>query len=278
MHKVMSAEQIAANRRNARLSTGPRTRDGKARAARNNTRHGLFSRSLFLTAGPDPENPADFLALRAALYADFNLVSSANHYRDCQGAVLAYGNTPSDLNHAMQYVLVDRLARLHWLARRVTRFEALAAAAYATPCPSTADSKSTDADLAYFDHPSFLAFVRFQSRIDRALHQTLQRIAPEGRRLVAGGASPRIAERTFQAPSGRQKVVSGTSHAPMPPIFRPSQSSESRLSAPGPCTPVCLFPAGAGLRANKKITLRTHLQPQLQLPMRGLDDVPTPML
>ena len=37
MHKVMSAKQIAANRRNVRLSTGPKTR-----------------------AGPDPGKTADF--------------------------------------------------------------------------------------------------------------------------------------------------------------------------------------------------------------------------
>ena len=114
MHKVMSQKQIAANRRNARLSTGPRTRAGKARSARNNTRHGLFSRSLFLTAGPDPENPADFLALRAAFYADFNLGSSSNQYRDCKGAVLAGNNAP-DVEHAARAlgVLKSDTLRLH---------------------------------------------------------------------------------------------------------------------------------------------------------------------
>ncbi len=38
------SKQDAANRRNARKSTGPRTEDGKAIAARNATRHGLLSR------------------------------------------------------------------------------------------------------------------------------------------------------------------------------------------------------------------------------------------
>jgi hypothetical protein len=38
---MTSARQIEANRANARLSTGPRTERGKARASRNALRHGL---------------------------------------------------------------------------------------------------------------------------------------------------------------------------------------------------------------------------------------------
>jgi hypothetical protein len=38
---MTTARQIEANRANARLSTGPRTERGKARASRNARRHGL---------------------------------------------------------------------------------------------------------------------------------------------------------------------------------------------------------------------------------------------
>ena len=41
---MTSAAQIAANRRNARRATGPRSPAGKARAARNALRHGLTAR------------------------------------------------------------------------------------------------------------------------------------------------------------------------------------------------------------------------------------------
>src|SRR5215813_7017287 len=67
----VSAAKRAANRRNARRSTGPRTAAGKARAARNAHRHGLtvcplndlaFMRAAMALArailqmGKDPEN------------------------------------------------------------------------------------------------------------------------------------------------------------------------------------------------------------------------------
>src|SRR5688572_19028018 len=38
---MSSRKRIAANRRNARKSTGPRTEEGKARSSRNATTHGL---------------------------------------------------------------------------------------------------------------------------------------------------------------------------------------------------------------------------------------------
>jgi hypothetical protein len=43
---MASERQIAANRRNAQKSTGPRTKSGKARASGNAYRHGLRSRPL----------------------------------------------------------------------------------------------------------------------------------------------------------------------------------------------------------------------------------------
>lgn len=44
---MSTSAQIAANRANSQLSTGPKTETGKAAAARNNTRHGLASASAF---------------------------------------------------------------------------------------------------------------------------------------------------------------------------------------------------------------------------------------
>ena len=59
---MTSTARIEANRRNARLSTGPRTRAGKARAAQNARRHGLS-----LQARCDPAWAGEIEALAAAI-------------------------------------------------------------------------------------------------------------------------------------------------------------------------------------------------------------------
>ena len=59
---VTSARQIAANRRNARLSTGPKTAAGKARSARNARRHGLT-----MSARRDPQHARAIAALARSI-------------------------------------------------------------------------------------------------------------------------------------------------------------------------------------------------------------------
>ena len=53
---MTSQRQIDANRRNAQLSTGPRTPQGKAAVRYNGLRHGITARHAVL----EGENPADF--------------------------------------------------------------------------------------------------------------------------------------------------------------------------------------------------------------------------
>ena len=48
---MVSAKQIAANRRNAQSSTGPTTGAGKARASQNAVTHGLLARHALLASG-----------------------------------------------------------------------------------------------------------------------------------------------------------------------------------------------------------------------------------
>jgi len=65
---VSSKKQQKANRRKARLSTGPRTAAGKAKVRLNALRHGLTGAMIVL---PD-EGPADFDAYRAVLIRELN--------------------------------------------------------------------------------------------------------------------------------------------------------------------------------------------------------------
>src|SRR4029434_2516276 len=89
---MTSSRQIEANRRNAKLSTGPVTAEGKQRSRRNAIRHGLTAETL-IDALEDAE---DYAAFEMAVTADFEASS------------------------AVERELVLRLASLLWRLRRAT--------------------------------------------------------------------------------------------------------------------------------------------------------------
>jgi hypothetical protein len=88
--------KLEANRRNAQKSTGPRTAEGKALAARNATRHGLLSTEALL---PD-DDLAIFEAFAGALRAE-----------------LAPGGE-------LEGLMVDRVVACAWRLRRAGTVEA----------------------------------------------------------------------------------------------------------------------------------------------------------
>lgn len=94
---MSSNTQIEANRRNALLSTGPRTPQGKAIVARNPLKHGLLSRETVLPS----ENRAEFEAFRARLLADLDPVGE------------------------LEELLADRIVAAAWRLRRAVRAETL---------------------------------------------------------------------------------------------------------------------------------------------------------
>jgi hypothetical protein len=93
---MSSFRQIEANRRNARLSTGPVTEEGKNRSRRNAVRHGLTAETV-IDALEDAE---DYAAFEMAVTADY------------------------DAQSAVERELVLRLASLLWRLRRATAIEA----------------------------------------------------------------------------------------------------------------------------------------------------------
>lgn len=92
---MATQSQTDSNRKNSQKSTGPRTAEGKARASRNSTIHGLTGKSPIL---PD-EDPADLLELAERYIADLKPV----------------GQTEEDL--------VRRIAAATYRLRRVARIE-----------------------------------------------------------------------------------------------------------------------------------------------------------
>src|SRR6185437_5039788 len=92
---MTSLRQIEANRRNARLSTGPVTDEGKRRSRQNAVRHGLTAETV-IDALEDAE---DYVAFEMAITADYDAQSAAERE------------------------LVLRLASLLWRLRRATAIE-----------------------------------------------------------------------------------------------------------------------------------------------------------
>jgi hypothetical protein len=92
---MSSFRQIVANRRNARLSTGPVTEEGKNRSRQNAVRHGLTAETV-ITALEDAD---DYAAFEMAVTADY------------------------DAQSAVERELVLRLASLLWRLRRATAIE-----------------------------------------------------------------------------------------------------------------------------------------------------------
>ena len=92
---MTSFRQIEANRRNAQLSTGPVTEEGKRRSRQNAVRHGLTAETV-INALEDAE---DYAAFEMAVTADY------------------------DAQSAVERELVLRLASLLWRLRRATSIE-----------------------------------------------------------------------------------------------------------------------------------------------------------
>ena len=92
---MTSFRQIEANRRNAQLSTGPLTEEGKKQSRQNAVRHGLTAETV-IDALEDAE---DYAAFELAVTADY------------------------DAQSAVERELVLRLASLLWRLRRATAIE-----------------------------------------------------------------------------------------------------------------------------------------------------------
>jgi hypothetical protein len=92
---MTSLRQFEANRRNARLSTGPVAEEGKKKSRRNALRHGLTAETVIVAF----EDADDYAAFETTVTRDF------------------------DAQSAVERELVLRLASLLWRLRRVTAIE-----------------------------------------------------------------------------------------------------------------------------------------------------------
>lgn len=92
-------KQLAANRRNCKKSTGPKTDAGKAAVSQNGIKHGLYSGNVIINSQHLQESQADYDALVAALVTELR---------------------PEGL---LQNLLVRKIANCFWRYRRVINAE-----------------------------------------------------------------------------------------------------------------------------------------------------------
>ncbi|MBV9613636.1 MAG: hypothetical protein JO091_14270 [Acidobacteriaceae bacterium] len=156
---MATANQIAANRRNAQKSTGPKTAEGKATVSQNRTVHGLCGRFEVIT---EIESQEDFDTLLEHFLAE---------------------NKP---NGHTQRELVVKMAQATWLSHRAVRTQNHSF----IPQPRTPEQiKNGDIPVRIADELEH--FTRYQAAQDRAY----QRAAAELARLKK---EERLAEIGFE--------------------------------------------------------------------------------
>ena len=138
----ISAKQLAANRRNAKRSTGPKTPEGKARSSKNAIKHGLLSQHAVITTGDEKsggivESQADF---------DLHLENLRESYQPG-----SYG----------EELLVQQIAVCYWKIARLTRMD------------QRLFNNALDPSLNH-DNPDRETFFSLQ-RYERGLQHTLDR-------------------------------------------------------------------------------------------------------
>ena len=157
--KPVSQRKIAANRANAKKSTGPKTPGGKARSSQNAVKHGIFAESAILPNDPE-ESLEQLQFIRTSLLLQFEPIGP------------------------LEAFLIDRFVATYWRLRRVCRFEV----------QSIMDLRERCTTRPYEDHredggnslpypPQQLPqeddinlVIRYEGMLDRTLHRLTQQL------------------------------------------------------------------------------------------------------
>lgn len=96
---MATRKQIESNKKNALVSTGPVTPEGKVLVSQNAVKHGIFAKDMLITAGDGKEDAREYQELLDGLILSLH---------------------PSG---QMECLLVEKIAVDYWRLRRVLRFE-----------------------------------------------------------------------------------------------------------------------------------------------------------
>ena len=213
---MSSEKQIEANRRNAQLSTGPKTPEGKAKVARNPCTHGLCARETVL----NEEDPDEFQALLDGFRDEFQPAT------------------------AREEALVRQAADAEWRLRRITRLETgVFAAAMGQEreweeIPDTASTPACTRAEQRHDENTFLLGKAFQHNCGGEVFVKLMRYGNSIRRAFYKA----LAELKAPPPSRRTKMTEQTQFPspdfPQPPPLPLPTLAEAR-SEPSRCVQPC---------------------------------------
>lgn len=143
---------MAANRRNAQKSTGPRTEAGKDASSRNAFKHGVLSVSVVSSE----ENHSAFTALLTDLVTDYQPMT------------------------AIECALVERLAILLWRERRLAQSERYQLEEHDTEVQILIDMKLRSATAPkYMGLKKQLLVGRYQTMLSNQIAQTLRELRAE---------------------------------------------------------------------------------------------------
>ena len=214
-----TTQQIEANRRNASLSTGPRTEDGKSASARNAVSRGLNSKSLL-----PGEDPAEYQ-------------STLDSYRD------RYRNSDPEL--------IVELAEVRWRARRSAAYEAQVLSLEIHKLTTDPALQALTEGLPP-EHVLALAFVRLvESRVMQNLYMQEARLCRRAEKLRAALDQPRL---PLPVPSPQECAaeIKNTHNEPKSPPARVSPVTVTRIPvAPSTANKTGrndLCPCGSGVK------------------------------
>jgi len=155
---MSSEKQIAANRANARRSTGPKTSAGKARSRANAWKHGLTAEQVVIPG----EDAQQLKAIRRELWEEFQPLPG------------------------LESLFVERLAYYEWRMRRVLVLEAAL----------LQDVPSCPGRLGYSHGHALAILLRYEMAMANASRSTLQQLLVlQERRNEKGGRVVIEAER-----------------------------------------------------------------------------------
>ena len=232
-HTIMATEkQIAANRRNARKSTGPTSIEGKTKTKFNAVKHGMTARVAVLPY----EDPHSYEHLRQSFIDDY---APAN---------------------AREYSLVELAAINYWRLLRMRRVETASFDLHIKTIKDHHDLSGTptfedDGGLASAfatPHDAFRKLERYTIAVERSYFRaidTLRRLQNDRERREKIGFVSQPAP--LVAAAGRTTGESVIGTAPEPAPFRPSVvTPDASWQSPTPIRseyrPVTATPAGPG--------------------------------